>query len=135
VLGSSGPAGSALGGTGIAVSARTQYPEAAIDFAYWVAGAEAQAGLYAQAGGQPGHAEAWESAAVNAPVGDFYRATRATLERAWLRPRHDGYMPFQHAASERLRAGLMRGEPAEPVIAELNARFFLTKIKTKEDGP
>ena len=123
VLGAAGPVGSALGGTGIAVSARTQHPGAAVDFAYWIAGAEAQAGLYAEAGGQPGHAAAWESAAVNAPVGNFYRDTRATLEGAWLRPRHDGYMPFQHAASERLRAGLMHGEPAGPVIAEINAWF------------
>jgi multiple sugar transport system substrate-binding protein len=123
VLGVSGPTGSALGGTGIAVSARTQHSQAAIDFAYWVAGAEAQAGLYAEDGGQPGHAVAWESAAVNAPVGNFYRDTRATLEGSWLRPRHDGYMPFQHAASERLRDGLMRGEPPGPVIAEINAWF------------
>jgi multiple sugar transport system substrate-binding protein len=123
VLGAAGPIGSALGGTGIAVSARTHHPGAAVDFAYWIAGAEAQAGLYAEAGGQPGHAAAWESAAVNAPVGNFYRDTRATLEGAWLRPRHDGYMPFQHAASERLRAGLMHGEPAGPVIAEINAWF------------
>ncbi|MCB8881132.1 extracellular solute-binding protein [Acidisoma cellulosilytica] len=125
-LGAAGPVGSALGGTGIAVSARTQHPEAAIDFAYWVAGAEAQAGLYAEAGGQPGHAAAWDSKAVNEPVGQFYRNTRATLEGAWLRPRHDGYMPFQHEASERLRSGLMQRAPAAAVIADLNALYRST---------
>jgi multiple sugar transport system substrate-binding protein len=123
VLGANGPAGSALGGTGIAVSARSAHSAEAIDFAYWVAGAEVQAGPYAQAGGQPGHAAAWDSAGVNAPVSDFYRATRATLNGAWVRPRHDGYMPFQHHASERLREGLMAREPASIVIAEINAAF------------
>ena len=50
-------------------------------------------------GGQPGHAAAWEDDAVNRAAADFYRATRQTLEGAWVRPRHDGYMHFQHAAS------------------------------------
>jgi multiple sugar transport system substrate-binding protein len=121
--GSDGPVGSALGGTGIAVSARSAQIEAAIAFAYWIASGEAQCGPYAAAGGQPGHAAAWEDAAVNAPVLDFYRRSRATLERGWLRPRHDGYMPFQDAASERLRRGLMEGARAEPVIADINALF------------
>ena len=55
--GEHGPAGSALGGTGIAVSAFSAQREAAIDFAYWVASGEVQRGPYAAAGGQPGHAD------------------------------------------------------------------------------
>ena len=123
VAGSNGPVGSALGGTGIAVSARSRHTAEAIDFAYWVAGPEAQAGAYAQAGGQPGHADAWVSPAVNAPVSNFYRGTRATLEGAWVRPRHDGAMRFQSRASERLRQGLLAGEPGRLVIADINADF------------
>jgi multiple sugar transport system substrate-binding protein len=121
--GSLGPTGSALGGTGIAVSAFSRHVDAAADFAFWVASGEVQRGPYAAAGGQPGHAAAWEDAAVNAPVLDFYRATRATLEAAWVRPRHDGYMPFQHAASERLNQGLQSGEPAAAVLGDLNRLF------------
>ena len=83
-LGSHGPVGAALGGTGIAVSALRGGGKAAADFAWWVASAEVQAGLYASSGGQPAHAAAWDSDA-NAPVADFYRATRRTLEGAWLR--------------------------------------------------
>jgi multiple sugar transport system substrate-binding protein len=118
-----GPKGSALGGTGVAVSAFSPHVEAAIDFAFWVASGPVQRGPYAAAGGQPGHAEAWEDEAVNTPVLDFYRATRATLQAAWVRPRHDGYMPFQHAASERLNAGLQAGEGAGSVLAGLNRMF------------
>ncbi len=58
--GQNGPVGSALGGTGIAVSAFSPNRDAAIDFAYWIASGDVQRGLYAAAGGQPGHAEAWE---------------------------------------------------------------------------
>ncbi|MCL6705859.1 extracellular solute-binding protein [Pseudomonas sp. R2.Fl] len=123
VIGGNGPVGSALGGTGIAVSAFSGHPGAAVDFAYWVAGAELQSGLYWRAGGQPGHAAGWEDDGANAATLDFYRATRPTLEGAWLRPRHNGYMAFQHAASERLNEALENGEAAGKIVADLNALF------------
>jgi multiple sugar transport system substrate-binding protein len=118
-----GPRGSALGGTGIAVSARSPHLEAASGFARWVAGREAQCGPYVAAGGQPASAAAWDDAAANAGALDFHRNTRATLERAWVRPRHAGYMPFQHAASQRLREALESGEPARGVIAAINRMY------------
>ena len=118
-----GPVGSALGGTGIAVSAHTAHAQQAVAFAEWVADADAQRGPFAAAGGQPGHVAAWEDDAVNQAAGDFYRATRATLEGAWVRPRHDGYMPFQHAASLRLNQGLQGAEPARDIVLALNALF------------
>lgn len=123
VAGGKGPVGSALGGTGIAVSAFSAAKDEAIDFAYWIASGEVQRGPFAAAGGQPGHAAAWEDAAVNAATSDFYRATRATLEGAWLRPRHNGYMALQEAASQRITTGLAAGEPAAPVIDEINRLF------------
>jgi len=121
--GVAGVAGSALGGTGIAVSAFSKHPEAAIDFAYWVASGAVQKGLYAASNGQPGHADAWEDDAINAATSDFYCNTRATLEGAWVRPRHDGYMAFQDAASQRINKGLREQEAAELVIADLNQLF------------
>ncbi|OYR20028.1 ABC transporter substrate-binding protein [Brucella thiophenivorans] len=121
--GAAGVAGSALGGTGIAVSAFSKHPEAAIDFAYWVASGDVQKGLYAASNGQPGHADAWEDDTVNNVTSGFYRDTRATLEGAWVRPRHDGYMPFQEAASERINRGLLDKEKAEVVVADLNRLF------------
>jgi multiple sugar transport system substrate-binding protein len=121
--GQAGPIGSALGGTGIAVSAFSAAADAAIDFAYWIASAEIQRGPYAAAGGQPGHAAAWEDDAVNAATGGFYRDTRATLEGAWVRPRHDGYMGFQQAASDRINDGLRGGHDAAAVVADLNKSF------------
>ena len=121
--GTLGPVGSAIGGTGIAVSAFSQHREQAIAYAYWVAGAETQSGLYAEAGGQPGHGFAWESEAVNAPVDGFYRYTRATLEGGWLRPRHDGYMAFQDAAARRLNQGLIAREDAAGIVTAINQLF------------
>jgi multiple sugar transport system substrate-binding protein len=119
-FGPGGPEGSALGGTGIAVSAYSAYREKAIDFAYWVASGPVQRNLYAPFGGQPGHADAWNSSEVDAAAGGFYQQTRPTLEGAWVRPRHNGYIPFQNWASTRLNQGLMHREQATTVIADLN---------------
>ena len=118
-----GPAGSALGGTGIAVSAFCKENLAAIDFAYWIASGDIQRGPFARAGGQPGHADGWEDDAVNAATNGFYVNTRATLDRAWIRPRHWGYMAFQEDASQRLNAGLQAGEAGASVIADINRLF------------
>ncbi|QKC86577.1 carbohydrate ABC transporter substrate-binding protein [Mesorhizobium sp. NZP2077] len=122
-VGSNGPIGSALGGTGIAVSAFSKAKDAATDFAYWVASGDVQLGPYAAAGGQPGHAAAWEDQTVNAATGNFYRDTRATLEGAWVRPRHDGYMAFQQAASDRILSGMISGHKAAQVVADLIRLF------------
>ena len=118
-----GAKGSALGGTGIAVSAFSRHREAAIDYAYWVASGPVQKTLYANSGGQPGHAEAWEDEAVNAAAGDFYCNTRRTLEGAHVRPRHNGYMAFQDVASKRLNAGLIGREKPANILADLDRMF------------
>lgn len=119
-LGPSGVAGSALGGTGIAVSALGTNIAEAKRFASWVASGAVQAGLYAAAGGQPGHDHAWRDAEVNAASHDFYAATRATLEAAWLRPRHHGYMAYQVEASALLDDAISLRAPAAATVAALN---------------
>jgi multiple sugar transport system substrate-binding protein len=121
--GDGGPVGSTLGGTGLAVSARSIDTEAALDFALWVAGAEAQRGPYAAAGGQVANALAWDDGAVNVAVNGFYRDTRATLEGAWVRPRHDGYIAFQDPAASRINAALQAGEAAASLVADLNRMY------------
>ena len=121
--GDKGPIGSALGGTGIAVSAYSNAIEAAMDYAFWVASAATQRGPFAAAGGQPGNIEAWRDAAVNAPVHGFYRNTLATLDGAWVRPRFDGYMGFQKRGSAILEEAIASSTPAAQAIASLNAAF------------
>jgi multiple sugar transport system substrate-binding protein len=123
VAGNLGPVGSALGGTGIAVSAFSSHPQQALDFAYWISGADIQRSLYTSSGGQAGHAAAWEDDAANAATADFYRGTRATLEGAWVRPRHDGYMAFQQRGSDRLNEGLKGKQSAAVIVADLNRLF------------
>ena len=117
------PSGSALGGTGIAVSAWSSRAQAAREFASWVASDAVQSGPYAAAGGQPANVAAWADSVVNAPVYGFYTNTWATLDGSWVRPRHDGYMRFQEAGAQRLLTALRVGERATMAIAALNGLF------------
>jgi multiple sugar transport system substrate-binding protein len=120
-----GVAGSALGGTGIAVSAFSQAPETAMAFAAHVAGSAVQRGLYADAGGQAGHRAAWTDARVDAAAGGFYGGTLATLDDAWVRPRHDGYMAFQNPASDRIARALRDGD-FDAALDDVQAMFDAT---------
>lgn len=122
-LGDAGPVGTVLGGAGVAVSAFGRRIPEAVRFAEWVCSADVQAGPYASAGGQPAHTAAWSNAAVNEPVADFYRATRSTLDGAWVRPRHNGYVAFQSKAAEWLNTELHSGANAAAVVATLNALY------------
>lgn len=117
------PRGTVLGGTGIAVSAFTKHPEIAVDYAFWIASADCQKGLFTTSGGQPGHAAAWEDDTCNALTGNFFRNTRETLNTAWLRPRYDGYMGLQDRAGDILHACL-RGEATEAAtLSALDAAY------------
>lgn len=122
-IGGAGPIGSALGGTGIAVSARTAHPQLCARFAIWLASAEVQRGLYAANNGQPGNARAWGDAAVNAAVGGAYLVTRLTHEAAWLRPRHAGYMAFQEEGSQILLEAITGRCGHEAALDALDTRF------------
>ncbi len=122
-LGERGPAGSVLGGTGIAVSAFSENCDAAIDYAYWIASGPVQATLYAGAGGQPGHADGWKSLEVNGAVNGFYRNIADTAAHAYMRPRHNGYIWFQREASDVLNEALRTDAPAIAVIGRLNKLF------------
>jgi multiple sugar transport system substrate-binding protein len=126
-FGDNGPRGTVLGGTGIAVSAFTGHPEAAADYAFWIAGAECQKGLFFASGGQPGNAAAWEDNACNAACRDFFRNTRATLDSAWLRPRYNGYMSLQDRAGDIVQACLKGATGIAETLDALDATYRETR--------
>jgi multiple sugar transport system substrate-binding protein len=118
-----GPVGSILGGTGIGVSRRCEVTPQLLDHLRWLMSDEAQQGFIPEHEGQPALKSAWRDPAVNARWGGFYADTYATLDGASLRPRHDGAIAFQTAASQRIRVGLEAGEPADGVLDDLQALF------------
>jgi multiple sugar transport system substrate-binding protein len=122
-LGDRGPRGSTIGGAGIAVSAKCKSPETAVDYAFWIASADCQRGLYFDSGGQPGNAVAWDDSHCNAIAHNFFRDTRATLDSVYLRPRYDGYMNFQDAGGDIVNAFLARQMNADTAVTELEREY------------
>jgi multiple sugar transport system substrate-binding protein len=123
-------AGSCLGGAGIAISASTPEPDVATELAFWLAGAETQAGSYFASGGQPANVVAWDDAECNATTLDFFRGTRETLEGARLRPRHASWLDVQGAAgtlvNRALRGELTATDAVDGVLASYRRNLVVT---------
>jgi multiple sugar transport system substrate-binding protein len=117
------PLTSTLGGTGLAVSARTDHAAAALAYARHVAGVGTQTGVYTAAGGQPACRRAWLDAENNRLTQDYFRDTLATVETAYLRPRFDGYIDFQVKAPMHVVAALQGQIPPPAALDRLNALY------------
>lgn len=65
--------------------------------------ADAQVHFIPDHDGQPSRRDAWRDPALNARTADFYRATVATIESSWVRPRGGGYIAFQSCGARIVR--------------------------------
>jgi multiple sugar transport system substrate-binding protein len=119
-LGNAGPVGAQLGGTGIAVSSKCEHHDIAVDYAFWIAGAECQRTIFTEASGQPGNAVAWEDDRCNAITHDFFCDTRTTLDGSWVRPTNDGYLDFQDRAGDRINRYLIEDGDIDETQIGLN---------------
>jgi len=118
-----GPVGTHLGGTGIAVSKKSSYKKEAFEYAFWVASSNCQKGIFYENGGQPGNAIAWEDQKINAETNNFFKNTRDTLEGAWVRPRHNGYMKFQDMSGDIINDFLKNNLKEQDIYDKLNYEF------------
>lgn len=118
-----GRRGSTIGGTGLAISARTEVTPALIDHVEWLMSASTQRGFIPQHDGQPSSREAWLDDEVNRASEGFYRSTLATIEDSWVRPRFPGYISFQSSASATIRAIVAGHERVGSGLASLRAEF------------
>jgi multiple sugar transport system substrate-binding protein len=116
---------STLGGTGLAITRRCRGAarDLALEYAAWVCSPTIQRGMYVGDGGQPGHRAAWEDDAANALCGNFFRDTLQTLDEAYLRPRHDGAIPFQDEAGLLVHAFLRDGGDPRAVARAIDHRY------------
>jgi multiple sugar transport system substrate-binding protein len=118
------PRGSTIGGTGLAISARCERPDAALAYASFAARADTQL-TFALHHGQPARVEAWCDQAIDQRFGGTYSATRATMEAAWVRPRYRGYLEFQKHGGDLVEQHL-RGNLAESALMDELQRAFST---------
>ena len=122
-LSGKGPSGTHLGGTGIAVSNVSKNKDLAVEYAFWIAGSVCQKSTFYESGGQPGNSEAWENEKINHETNNFFRATRKTLDLAWVRPRHNGYMEFQDKSGDLINEYLQSEIKAESVCEKLRDMY------------
>lgn len=124
--------GGILGGAGVAISSHTRHPEAAAAYAAFVASPEVQKGVYFEGGGQPGHRAAWLDDRVNAAASDFYRDTLDALDRAYLRPRYNGFMAPQERSGELIHHWLAEGGSVDRLLDDLDALYRESEPAGKE---
>ncbi|XEC92639.1 extracellular solute-binding protein [Paenibacillus tarimensis] len=117
------PLRSTLGGTGIAVSAGSGNVRVAVEYAMFVAGPVIQRTLYVECGGQPGHSSAWRDRKVNERCGGYFAKTLPALERAYVRPRYNGYLYFQDHAGDNVREYMQSGGNAPAVLDRMNELY------------
>lgn len=132
-----GRRGSVLGGTGVAVSRRVAGEDipAARAHVRRLLAEPVQEELVPRAGGQAALRAAWESGAVNAACGGFYRHTRATLDQAWVRPRFPGWITFQEQSSAMVREGLRRRAAPIQILRQLQRTFRACCFADRQPGP
>jgi multiple sugar transport system substrate-binding protein len=121
------PVTGVLGGTGLAVSAKTQHVQEAIDFVQFALSPQVQSTLYADCGGQPGHRSAWLDEQCNAQTLDFFTGTLPSLDISWMRPRYSGYLYFQDRAGIPIRDYVRDGGNPESVLDRLNDLYRESK--------
>jgi multiple sugar transport system substrate-binding protein len=117
------PFRSTLGGAGLAISAHSAHKEIAAKYLQFVTSPICQSTLYFDSGGQPGNRAAWENDEVNRRCNDFFKKTLHTLDRAYVRPRFNGYLEFQECAAEVVHKYLAAGQREKDVVVELNNRL------------
>jgi len=113
----------AIGGTGLAVSAFSRHKEVAINFAAMVVSGEMQRTMYVQHGGQPGHRSAWVDEDANHLTNDFFKNILPVMDNGYVRPRYNGYLYFQDHAGTPLQKCIMHNEDPAIALQDMNTIY------------
>jgi multiple sugar transport system substrate-binding protein len=116
-------AGALLGGAGCAVTKSATDYEAIGRYLRFVHDPAHQRSTYFDEGGQPGSRSAWLDERVNERSRNFFRGTLETLDKSFLRPRFDGFVPFFEEAGEIINARLRGAFSREVAIDKVAAHY------------
>lgn len=126
-IGDSGRCRTTLGGTGLAISAKCQHLEVAVQYAQSTAAPLTQRTLFVENGGQPGHRAAWLDDEVNRRTSNFFQNTLPALDRAYLRPRYPGYLHLQDNAGIPIQDYVINGGNPRQVLAQIKQLYDESK--------
>ena len=82
-----------------------------------------QKNLFYSSGGQPGNMDAWNDESINSETNNFFKNTKQTLNLAWIRPRHNGYMNFQDNSGDIINEFLQSNTKESFVIDKLKTLY------------
>ena len=108
---------------GCAISAECRNVDAAVTYLSWVHQPAHQAGDYVVHGGQPGLRAAWTDGEANALCGNFFANTLETIDKAFLRPRFDGFIPAYEHMALKVHLWLKHGGDAKALITDANDTY------------
>ncbi len=114
---------SILGGAGLAVSAKTQHVDVAMDYARWLASDNIQSGVYLANNGQPASLKCWQAKARDPEYGRFFGGAFTTMSEAWTRPRDTWFIGFVDEVCELIPGFFRRGIPEDVFLKSLNALY------------
>ncbi|MBP6432625.1 MAG: extracellular solute-binding protein [Ferruginibacter sp.] len=117
-----------IGGTGLAVSAFSEYKNIAVDFAKMVCSNNFQKTMYVQNGGQPGHKAAWLNEEANLLTHNFFKNILPVMENGYVRPRYNGYLHFQDYAGDSLQKCLLNQLSPIDTLNTMNTIYRQSKI-------
>ena len=118
-----GGQGALLGGAGFAVSSHSAHRTVAAAYGAWLCSAAIQAGPYVASEGQPANRAAWVDERANDWTNGFFADTRSSMEEAYVRPRHPGFVPFQTWAGKAIHAFLDRDEDAASLLEKMDVAY------------
>lgn len=110
-------AGTILGGTGLGITRTCRDQELAARFLQYLADPAVQTSVIGGNHGQPATTASWTDDGLDRRFNGAFSGTRRTLESAWVRPRFNGYIPFQAEAGH-LVACHLSGEFDETVLID-----------------
>lgn len=118
-------AGTTVGGTAMGLSRHCKDKQAALDFMRFMASPAMQNRVVAEHNGQPAGLGGWQDAEINARFNGFFSNLTETMNRAWIRPRFNGYVSLQRLGGTAVAEALTQGLGAE------KARQNLLRIAEK----
>ncbi|QKW10367.1 carbohydrate ABC transporter substrate-binding protein [Streptomyces sp. NA04227] len=122
-----GRPGSTLGGTGLALTRRCDPTPELLAHLRELLSPQTQEEFIPVHAGQPAMASAWRSEQVDRAAGGFYSGTRETVSRAWVRPRHAGYIRFQTEGAQVVREVVLGRTSAASGLRRLDELFTTGK--------
>ncbi|WP_380056166.1 hypothetical protein ACFE33_01925 [Falsihalocynthiibacter sp. SS001] len=112
-----------LGGAGIGVSARTELPSKAVEFAQWITSQTVQSGVYFENNGQPAHRKTWIDKSEGSDAVGFFGGGFQTIDNAWTRPRDVWFLGFVDHICEIMPNFFRKNIPSEDFLRQVNKLY------------